>query len=282
MPPTARVPPRPPACSLADRFDHFLIDLDGVVYLGGQPVAGSVEAVLELRRRGKQVRFVTNDPTHPAEFYAERLTGIGLPTPPAEILPVARAMLAYLEAQGARPGQTAHVVGAPGLKAYFAAAGFALVDGAAAERADVVAVGGYWDFDYQQLKIAGRAARQATHFLLSAADAAFPMPDGSWPGAGAIAAGIAYMAGRQPVTVGKPEPWLFRAAAETLPPDGRILMVGDNLDTDILGARRAGYASLLVLTGHHGRADLATAAARPDYVLERLGDLLEPADPPAP
>jgi 4-nitrophenyl phosphatase len=73
------------------------------------------------------------------------------------------------------------------------------------------------------------------------------MPDGPWPGAGAVAAGIAYMAGREPVAVGKPEPWLFRAAAETLPPEGRIVMIGDNLETDILAAQRAGYASMLVL-----------------------------------
>jgi HAD superfamily hydrolase (TIGR01450 family) len=260
--------------ALHDRFDHLLLDLDGAVYVGGQAIPGAVETILELRRRGKQVRFITNDPTHDAAFYAERLARLGLPTPEREILPVAGAMLAYLQAQGECRGLSTHVVGSPALKTYLAAAGLELVEGAAAERAAVVAVGGWWDFDYQQLKLAGRAARQAEHFILSAWDAAFPMPDGPWPGAGAIAAGIAYMAGRQPVAVGKPEPWLFRAAAATLPPDSRLAMVGDNLDTDILGAQRAGYTSILVLTGHSSRDDLARSTSRPDYVLDSLADLL--------
>jgi HAD superfamily hydrolase (TIGR01450 family) len=275
--PQPPAPRRPTASPLVDRFDHLLLDLDGVMYLGGEPIPGSVETVLDLRRRGRQVRFVTNDPTNTAQFYAERLARIGLPTPPAEIVPVAQAMLEYLRAQERLEGLTAHVVGSPGMKEYFAASGLRLLDGPAAEAAEVVAVGGWWDFDYHQLKLAGRAARQARHFLLSASDAAFPMPDGLWPGAGAIAAGIAYMAGRQPVAVGKPEPWLFRAAAETLPPGGRIAMVGDNLETDILGAQRAGYSALLVLTGHTSPADLTTASIRPDYVLGCLADILKPA-----
>lgn len=259
---------------LADDFDHFLIDLDGVVYVGGAAVPGSVEAVLELRRRGKLVRFITNDPRHGAEFYAERLSGLGLPTPPEEVLPVAGAVVAYLEAQGEARGATTHVVGTAELKAYLAAEGLAIVEGRAAERAEVVMVGGSGDFDYEQLKVAGRAARQARHFLVSGVDRAFPMPDGPWPGAGAVAAGIGYMAERQPVVVGKPEPWLFRAAAATLPPGGRIAMVGDNLESDILGAQRAGYAAVLVLTGHTAPSDLERSEIRPDRVLGRLAGVL--------
>jgi 4-nitrophenyl phosphatase len=183
-------------------------------------------------------------------------------------------VLAYLEAQGPPRGLTTHVVGATDLKTYLAEAGLEIVEGEAAERAAAVVVGGWWDFSYEHLKIAGRAARQATHFLVSARDAAFPMPDGPWPGAGAIAAGIAYMAGREPVAVGKPEPWLFRAAAETLPPDGRIVMIGDNLETDILGAQRAGYASILVLSGHTTPPDLERSDLHPDHILPRLADIL--------
>ena len=236
---------------------------------------GSVEAVLEPRRRGKVVRFITNDPRHGADFYAERLSGLGLPTPPREVLPVAGAVAAYLEAQDEPHGITTHVVGTPELKAYLASAGLTIVAGAAAERAEVVMVGGSSDFDYEQLKIAGRAARQARHFLVSGVDNTFPMPDGPWPGAGAIAAGIGYMAGRQPVVVGKPEPWLFRAAAATLPTGGRVAMIGDNLESDILGAQRAGYATILVLSGHTAAADLERSDVRPDHVLARLADLLE-------
>jgi HAD superfamily hydrolase (TIGR01450 family) len=259
---------------LADAFDHFLIDLDGVVYLGSDPIPGSIETLHELRRRRKLIRFITNDPRHDARFYAEKLGGMGLPTPPEEVLPVAGAVLAFLEAQGEPPGLATYVVGSPELKAYLASGGLEVLDGPDAERAEVVMVGGGPEFDYEQLKLGGRAARRAKHFLCSGVDAAFPMPDGPWPGAGAIAAGIGYMAGRQPVVVGKPEPWLFRAAAETLPPGARIAMVGDNLESDVLGAQRAGYATILVLSGHTARADLERSDVRADHVLERLADLL--------
>jgi HAD superfamily hydrolase (TIGR01450 family) len=259
---------------LVEAFDHFLIDLDGVVYIGTTAISGSVETIHELRRRGKHVRFITNDPRHDARFYADKLSSMGLETPPEEVLPVAGAVPAYLEAQGELPGLRTHVVGSRELKGYLAERGLEIVEGAAAEQAEVVLVGGSIDFDYEQLKIAGRAARQARYFLVTGVDAAFPMPDGPWPGAGAVAAGIGYMAGRQPVVVGKPEPWLFRAAAETLPPGGRIAMVGDNLDSDILGAQRAGYSTILVLSGHSAQADLDRSDVRPDYVLERLADLL--------
>jgi glycerol 3-phosphatase-2 len=299
---------------LIDDFDHFLIDLDGVVYVGDGVVPGSAEAVEELRRRGRQVRFLTNNPSHDPEFFAQRLSRMGVPTQPSEVLPVAGAVLAYLQAQepfvelqGTRSGRArgrllrpaqgesirqtqnellrpadgppyrgllTHVVGSPELKAYLARAGLELANGSAAERAAVVIVGGHTDFDYEELKIAGRAARQATHFLVCGRDAAFPMPDGPWPGAGAVVAGIEYMAGREAVSVGKPEPWLFRAAAETLPNGGRIVVVGDNLKSDILGAQRAGYASLLVLSGHTERHDLERSEIHPEHVLERLADVL--------
>ena len=261
--------------ALIDRFDHFLLDLDGAVYVGRELVPGSGEAIAELRRRGKQVRFITNDPTYHAEHFARRLERLGVPTSPSEVVSAAQAMLAYLEREeGSCQGLTAYVVGTAVLKEYLAQGGLQILEGTAAERAAVVIVGGHVDFNYEELKTGGRAARQAAHFVVSAPDAAFPMPDGPWPAAGAMAAGIGYMAGRQPVAVGKPEPWLFRAAAETLPPGGRVVVVGDNLQSDILGAQRAGYASVLVLSGHTDRHDLERSDIQPDYVLERLADIL--------
>jgi HAD superfamily hydrolase (TIGR01450 family) len=267
------------SASLADQYDHFLIDLDGVVYIGRQAVPGSIETLAELRRRGKQVRFVTNDPTREAAHYARRLERLGLPTPAEHVVPVAAAMLAYLAAQGVAAdrgplGLTTYVVGTAELKRFLAWGGLEILDEESGDRAEVVVVGGHGDFNNRELRTAGRAARTARHFLLSAPDASFPMPDGPWPGAGAMAAAIAYMADRQPVVVGKPEPWLFRAALASLPPGGRVAMVGDNLHTDIVGAQRAGLDSLLVLSGHSSEADLPDAPVQPTYVLPRLADIL--------
>ena len=260
--------------ALAEQYDHFLIDLDGVVYIGRQPIPGAIETLAELRRRGKQVRFVTNDPTREADHYARRLERLGLSTPAEHVVPVAQAMLAYLAAQESEPGLTAYVVGTAELKAFLARGGLQVLDEETGDRAEVVIVGGHGDFHNRELRTAGRAARTARHFLLSAPDAAFPMPDGPWPGAGAMAAAIAYMADRQPVVVGKPEPWLFRAALATLPPGGRVAMVGDNLHTDIVGAERAGLDGILVLSGHTSAADLADPPVQPRHVLASLADLI--------
>jgi HAD superfamily hydrolase (TIGR01450 family) len=262
------------SASVADQYDHFLIDLDGVVYIGRQAVPGSIETLAELRRRGKQVRFITNDPTRVAEHYARRLEQLGLPTPAEHVVPVASAMLAYLAAQEGALGLTTYVVGTAELKRFLAHGGLQVLDEETGDQAEVVVVGGHGDFNNRELRTAGRAARTARHFLLSAPDASFPMPDGPWPGAGAMAAAIAYMADRQPVVVGKPEPWLFRAALATLPPDGRVAMVGDNLHTDIVGAQRAGLDSVLVLSGHSLAADLSTAPVQPTHVLPRLAAIL--------
>jgi HAD superfamily hydrolase (TIGR01450 family) len=263
---------------LIDRFDHFLLDLDGVVYVGREPLPGSVEAIAELRGRGKNVRFLTNNPTRDPAFLADRLSRLGIPTPPEHVLPVAGAVLTYLRKQAksaeARPDD-AYVVGSPALKAYLAGGGLRIVEEPEAERARVVVVGGSVDFDYHQLKIAGRAARQAAHFLVCGRDAAYPMPDGPWPGSGAVVAGIEYMARREAISVGKPEPWLFQTAAETLPPNGRIVVVGDNLKSDVVGAQRAGYASVLALSGHTDRCELERSEIRPDYVVGRLSDVLD-------
>jgi glycerol 3-phosphatase-2 len=272
--------------AIIDGFDHFLLDLDGVVYIGREAVPGSAEAIAELRRRGKQVRFLTNDPTRDPSFFAERLSRLGIPTPPSDVLPVAGAVLAYLEAQaadrvagaGTRPcSYEAYVVGTPALKAYLRSGGIRIVEESDAERARAVVVGGSIDFDYHQLKLAGpRPFRRSTSW-----SAGETRPIQCPMGVGQELARSWLASSTWPDD--RRCPWVSpsRGSSKQPPrrcrPAGGIAVIGDNLKSDIVGALRAGYASVLALSGHTDRHELERSEIRPDYVVERLFDVVDTA-----
>ena len=140
--------------------------------------------------------------------------------------------------------------------------------------ASVVVVG--WDrsLTYDKLRNAALAIRRGAVFVASNEDATYPMPDGLWPGTGAIVAALRTATGVAPMVAGKPEPTVFELAAERV---GGVpaLAIGDRVETDILAARAAGWPSALVLTGATGIPELAAAPAWPDYIIRRLTDLLE-------
>jgi HAD superfamily hydrolase (TIGR01450 family) len=168
----------------------------------------------------------------------------------------------------------AYVLGEEGLRTALAAAGLTVVDGGSAD-AETVVVG--WDrgFDYAELAAASVLIQRGASLVASNADASYPVEDGLvLPGAGAILAAIQTATGESAEVVGKPNAPIFRAALDRAG-GGRPLVIGDRLDTDIEGASRLGWDSLLVLTGITGRADLGAATVRPTYVAEHLGELVE-------
>jgi HAD superfamily hydrolase (TIGR01450 family) len=165
------------------------------------------------------------------------------------------------------------VIGSPALKAELAAAGLRLLDDDAARDADVVAVGGHVGFDYGELRIAGQALRRGALLYAAGRDAVFPMPDGPWPGTGAVLAAVEAAGGTEATVVGKPEPFIFDHARELLAGCEHVAIVGDNLESDIAGGERAGLTTILVLTGAAAEGDLETARVRPDLVLSDLAAL---------
>jgi HAD superfamily hydrolase (TIGR01450 family) len=236
-----------PLSPLLSRYDQLILDLDGCVWIGGDPVPGSVEAVEALRGAGKRVAFATNDPRSPGEEYVTRLWGVGIQASLADVVTVGGAVQHLLA--DSRFGQTAFVIGTAALVRHVEDAGLRVLNGTdLASRAEVVVVGGTEDLVYDDLRNAALAARRGADFLATGRDPTYPMPDGLWPGTGAIVAAVETASGRSATIVGKPEPQLFLTALDRLG-EGRTLVVGDRLDADVAGAAGAGLDAALVLSG---------------------------------
>jgi HAD superfamily hydrolase (TIGR01450 family) len=254
-------------------YDHMLLDLDGTVWLGDSALPGAVEAVAALREAGKAVLFLTNDVRHPPEGFVRKLWRLGFQASLAEVLTVGAALQFWL-AEGA-PRRSAFVVGSQALVDHVAEAGLRILNGTTfAPRADVVVVGGHDRFDFEELKIATQAVLRGAELIGATRDATFPMPDGPWPGTGAVLAAIEAATRRTAGhVVGKPQPAMYAAARDRLGP-GRMLAVGDRLDADVEGAHRAGLDCALVLTGASTRAEVDAADPRPTYVADSLAKLV--------
>jgi glycerol 3-phosphatase-2 len=259
--------------ALADEFDGLLVDLDGVVWIGREMVPGAVEALSELLAGGKEIVFVTNNSVKQPAAYAARLREAGIAAADDRVL-TGGAVTARLAAERVGAGGTAFVIGAPGFKETVAAAGLELVEGEAARSADAVVVSGHREFDYSELLTATRALRAGASLFGTSRDPTLPMPDGPWPGTGATLAAIETASGKRAVTGGKPEPYLFEQALALMPKAGRIAMVGDRIASDIEGGRRAGLATVLVLSGDTPREEAEAMDTPPDHVIESLLELL--------
>ncbi len=261
--------------ALIDRYDCFLFDLDGVLYRGDRPVEGAPEALAALRAAGRRVAFVTNNSSRTPQEVAHKLSGIGCPATPEEVVSSARATADLLASRG---GGTAFVVGENGIRTALEDAGVRLLDGDA-PAADYVVVG--WDrsADYEKLKNACVLVQHGAKLVATNADPSFPAGDGLfWPGAGALLSVIVVTTGATPEIVGKPHAPLFESARSRAG-GGRPLVVGDRLDTDIAGAAALGWDSMLVLTGISEEEDIASADAHPTYVARNLSALTGDPEP---
>ncbi|CAA9493192.1 MAG: hypothetical protein AVDCRST_MAG38-2766 [uncultured Solirubrobacteraceae bacterium] len=258
---------------LARAYDHFLLDFDGCLWVGDEAVPGAPEALAELRAAGRSVAFLTNDPRHAPEDYVRKLWRLGFQAALDEVVTVGAAVQ-FLLAGSERP-RTTYVIGSEAMADHVGAAGMRVVNNSdLASRAELVVVAGHDGFDYAELRTAVQAVRRGAELLGTTRDATFPMPDGPWPGTGAVLAAVEAGAGRRAdVIAGKPEPPMYETALDRLGP-GRVLAVGDRLDMDVAGARRAGLDAALVLTGAATRADAEAAEPPPTHVAESLPHLL--------
>jgi glycerol-1-phosphatase len=270
---------------LADRFDGFLVDLDGVVWIGREPVPGSPQALRTLLEAGKRIVFVTNNPGRPAAAYAERLGELGVEVG-AEQIVTAGMVAARLAGEAAGEGGSAFVIGAPALKEMVAATGTRLLEGEEAWDADVVVVSGHRGFDYGELLASKRALERGAALVATSHDPTMPYPGGELPGTGSILAAVETASGRRAEIAGKPERHLFEMAMEALrgsfrtdgvqkePRNPRVAMIGDRVSSDIAGGKAAGLETVLVLSGTTTREEAAAAYPAPDFVVEDLAGLL--------
>jgi glycerol 3-phosphatase-2 len=255
---------------IAESYDAFLLDLDGVLFRGDQPVPHAAEVVTALRAMGKQIAFVTNNSSRPPEVVVAHLASVGIDAASEEVETSALTTAAELHARGVT---TAFVVGEAGLRGALQAMGIELVDGDTPCEAVVVG----WDraLTYETLRAASIAVQKGAALFASNADTSYPAPGGyTWPGAGAILAAIEAATETHAEVFGKPFAPILRAA-HARAGGGRPLVIGDRIGTDIEGARRLRWDSMLVLTGISGREDLRAAGITATYVVDDLSSLVE-------
>jgi len=262
-----------PISSLLRRYDHVLLDLDGCLWVGDEATPKGPEALAALREAGKQVAFVTNDARHSSEEFVRKLWRLGFQASLEEVVTVGGALQYRLAERG---GGSAFVVGAAPIHRHVESAGLRIVNGTEfASRADVVVVAGHDDVHYDELRTATQAVLRGAELLGAGRDRTFPMPDGPWPATGAVLAAVEYATGREAVTVGKPEGAIFATALDRLGGEGRALVVGDRLDSDLAGAHAAGLDGAIVLTGITSREEAEAAIdPRPVAVEATLGELV--------
>ncbi|MEV0157467.1 HAD-IIA family hydrolase [Micromonospora sp. NPDC050686] len=262
---------------LVDGYALVVFDLDGVIYLIDRPIPGAVEAVRRLHAEGRGVAYATNNASRRSSEVAELLTGMGVPARAEEVLTSAAAAAELLRDR-LPAGAPVLVVGAEALRAELRAAGLTPVS--LADDAPAAVVQGYGPrVGWTELAEAAVAIRAGASWIATNTDRTLPSDRGPLPGNGSLVAALVTALRREPdVVVGKPEPALFATAARRAG-SGRALVVGDRLDTDIEGARRAGLDSLLVLTGVSDVPELLAAPEerRPTYVALDLAGLFDPA-----
>jgi glycerol-1-phosphatase len=259
---------------LVDAYDLVGFDLDGVLYRGDRPVEGAAAVVDSIRSSGRRLVFLTNNSARTPDRIAARLEGMGFTVQPEEVMTSALATAAMLAAEGAA-GSSAFVIGEEGVRSALAGAGIAVTDGEP-DRTDLVVVG--WDrsADYAKLRRASLLVERGARLVATNADRSYPAEDGLWPGAGALLAVVTTTTGARATIVGKPATPMFDAARALVGGAGRALMVGDRLDTDIVGAAEAGWDSVLVLTGVSKPQDLPDARRLPTFVVHDVAALLRP------
>jgi glycerol-1-phosphatase len=245
-------------------LDALLVDLDGCVWVGGRPLPGAVAALTRVQEAGIEVVYLTNDPGSTRDAHAQRLTALGLPTTADRVVTAGWALARTVARRHA--GAATFVLGPPAMCDELASAGVTCVGLGDAQRAGVVAVGTDPQVRFEHLTAAVRAVLAGAAFYTANRDPWFPMPDGPWPSSGAFAAFVEHATGRVATAIGKPEPALYDAARALLPAASRIAAVGDRLDADVAGGRRAGLRTILVGPGRGEGPD-------PDDHLDALADV---------
>jgi 5'-nucleotidase len=246
----------------------FLIDMDGVIYRGKQLIPGADRFIRRLLAEEIPFAFLTNNSQRTRRDVATRLVRMGIPVDESHIFTCAMATARFLAAQ--KPGGTAFVIGEGGLLQALHKNGYSIVD----DDPDYVVVGEGRTFNMEIVEAAVRMILRGAKLIATNPDPNCPTAHGIRPGCGAIVAMLEAATGLKAFSVGKPSPVMMRAARKELGlTTGETIMIGDTMETDILGGVSMGYRTVLVLSGGTERHDLARYAYRPDYVMESIAPL---------
>jgi 4-nitrophenyl phosphatase len=244
-------------------------DMDGVLWRGSQPMPGLAEFFVYLRRRNLRLILATNNATRTPAQYAARLAEFGVPVSEAEVLTSGDVVADYLTTV-ARPGTGVFVVGEKALVQSIQARGFVVSDDAT----EIVVAALDRQLTYARLAHATRLIRNGARFIGTNPDKTWPSETEITPGAGAVLAFLEAATDVKPFIVAKPEPVIFQQALARMGsrPEETV-MIGDRLETDILGGQRVGMRTILVLSGVSTEADVERMGIRPDWTFRDIQEL---------
>ena len=248
---------------------HLIIDMDGVLYLGDQPMRGLREFFAFLRERNIRFILATNNSTRTPQAYVEKLARMGVTVSPDEILVSGQATARFLAREYAR-GTRVHVFGMPSLKQAMMDEGFVLAD----EDVQLVVASMDREITYEKLKRATLLIRGGARFFATNLDPTNPSEEGLLPGTGSMIAALETASETKPRAIGKPEPTMYQLAMEQMGASPETTAaIGDRVDTDILGGKRAGLTTICVLSGSSSRAE--AQAVETDLIFDDIAHLLE-------
>ncbi|MCI0455718.1 MAG: HAD-IIA family hydrolase, partial [Gemmataceae bacterium] len=249
----------------------YLIDMDGVIYRGNELIPGSDRFIDELLTAGVPFRFLTNNSQRTRRDVATRLQRLGIDVGEEHIFTCAMATARFLAQQ--KPSGTAFVIGEGGLLTALHNNGYAIVD----RDPDFVVVGEGRTFTCEMLEAALNMVVSGARLVATNLDPNCPTQSGTRPGCGAVVAMLEAASGLKAFSVGKPSPVMLRAARKELGlTTDQTIVIGDTMETDILGGVQLGFKTVLVLSGGTRREDLVRYAYRPDKVVESIADLSHP------
>ncbi|HEV8070743.1 MAG TPA: TIGR01457 family HAD-type hydrolase [Planctomycetaceae bacterium] len=246
----------------------FLIDMDGVIYRGSELIAGAQRFVNTLRRSDVPFLFLTNNSQRTRRDVATKLRRMGIQAEEQHVFTCAMATARFLAQQ--KPNGTAYVIGEGGLLQALHTNGYSVVD----HDPDYVVVGEGRSLNFEMVETAVRMIQKGAKLVATNLDPNCPTPQGMRPGCGAIVALLETATGRKAFSVGKPSPVMMRAARKELGLSAdETIMIGDTMETDILGGVQMGYGTVLVLSGSTRKEDVDNYAYRPDTIVDSVADL---------
>jgi len=246
-----------------------VLDMDGVLWRADQPLCDLPQLFANFQTNKIKVVLASNNATVNEEQFLKKLRLMGVELEPWQIISSAMAMV-YLLKQNFPSGGPVYILGSPSLKAYLKESGYCHSE----TKPLAVIVGMDKEITYQKIDRASKLVRSGIPFYGTNPDLTYPTPDGLTPGAGTCIAAVEAAANIKATIAGKPNPYLFEVALQRLGTSReKTLVVGDRLETDILGGYRAGCKTLLVLSGVTQKKDLETWTPKPDLVLNNIMEL---------
>lgn len=248
----------------------FLIDMDGVIYRGGELIPGADTFVTRLLEHEVPFLFLTNNSQRTQRDVATKLKRMGIPAKEKHVFTCAMATAHFLAAQ--KPKGTAFVIGEGGLLQALHSCGYAIVD----HEPDYVVVGEGRTLTLEMLETATRLILDGARLIATNLDPNCPTQNGLRPGCGATVAFLEAATGVRALGVGKPSPLMMGAARKALElQTSETVMIGDTMETDILGGAQLGFRTILVLSGGTARDDVDRYAYQPDLVVDSIADLID-------